>query len=192
MALPASDDARPGGLHLSPPGLAGFVAVTPFVHTGLFLAQSWRDYPGQAPDELPIARPTIALAAQAFRDEVVLMGLKARRPVSRPHVFERISREVVAALKFYGNNGWLEQPKGFFGQPPPLPDVAVRKVKGGRRSLYRISFDSGYAPHPGEPGAKRWLGYAANNREYALLLRHPEPRPWLVCVHGTEMGRAAA
>ena len=29
------------------------------------------------------------------------------------------------------------------------------------------------------------------NREYALLLRHKEDRPWLVCVHGAEMGRAA-
>ncbi|MXI80526.1 hypothetical protein GR254_10515, partial [Mycobacterium tuberculosis] len=32
-------------------------------------------------------------------------------------------------------------------------------------------------PHPGEPGSQRWLSYTANNREYALLLRHPEPRP---------------
>jgi pimeloyl-ACP methyl ester carboxylesterase len=35
------------------------------------------------------------------------------------------------------------------------------------------------------------LSHTANNREYALVLRHREPRPWLVCVHGTEMGRAA-
>ena len=191
MALPASDDARPGAFHLSPPGLTGLgSAIAPFMHTSLFFAQSWRDYLGQAPDELPIARPTIALAAQAFGDEVVLMGLKARRPVSQPKVFERISQEVVAALQFYGNRGWLEKPKGFFVQPPPLSDVTVRKVKGRRRSFCRIFFDSGYTPHPGEPGNERWLGYTANDREYALLLRHPEPRPWLVCVHGTEMGRA--
>ena len=38
---------------------------------------------------------------------------------------------------------------------------------------------------------QRCMSYTANNREYALLLRHPQPRPWLVCVHGTEMGRAA-
>ena len=42
-----------------------------------------------------------------------------------------------------------------------------------------------------EPGRDRWLGYTANDREYALMLRHRRPRPWLVCVHGTEMGRAA-
>ncbi len=166
-------------------------AVKPFTRTGRYVAQSWGGYLDQAPGELPIARPTIALAAQAFRDEVVLMGLKARRPVSRPEVFERITREVVTALEFYGDRGWLENPKRFFGAPPPLSDVTVRKVKGSRRSLYRISFDSGYLPRPGEPGAERWMGYTANNREYALLLRHPQPRPWLVCVHGTEMGRAA-
>ena len=51
-------------------------------------------------------------------------------------------------------------------------------------------FDSGYAPYPGEPGRERWLSYTATQRVYGLMLRHPEPRPWLVCVHGTEMGRA--
>jgi hypothetical protein len=194
MAVPTSDDARqhPGAFQLSPPGVAGLgSAVRPFTHTGLYFARSWRDYLDQAPDELPIARPTIALAAQAFRDEVVLMGLKARRPVSRGDVFDRITREVVAGLEFYGDKGWLEKPKGFFAKPPPLPEVTVRKVKGHKDSFYRILYDSGYTPHPGEPGAQRWRSYTANNREYALLLRHPQPRPWLVCVHGTEMGRAA-
>ena len=161
------------------------------MHTGRYLAQSWRDYLDQGPDDLPIARPTIALVAQALRDEVVLMGLKARRPISQLRVYERINQEVVAALEFYGNKGWLEKPQGFFGESPPLPDVTVREVKARRRSYHRVFFDSGYTPHPGEPGRERWLGYTANSREYALLLRHPEPRPWLVCVHGTEMGRAA-
>ncbi|MGO9350827.1 MAG: alpha/beta hydrolase family protein [Mycobacterium sp.] len=194
MAIPASDDAseRPGALHLSPPGVADLgSAARPFMHTGRYFAQSWRDYLDQGPDDLPIARPTIALVAQALRDEVVLMGLKARRPISQPRVYERINQEVVAALEFYGNKGWLEKPQGFFGESPPLPDVTVREVKARRRSYHRVFFDSAYTPHPGEPGRERWLGYTANSREYALLLRHPEPRPWLVCVHGTEMGRAA-
>ncbi len=193
MATPDSHDpAGPGAPRWSAPAVDGLGrAVQPFTGTGQFVAQSWRDYLGKASGELPIARPTLALAAQAFRDEIVLMGLKARRPVSRPDVFERITREVHAALEFYGERGWLEHPKRFFGTPPPLTDVTVRKVKGRTRSLYRISFDSGYLPRPGEPGAERWMSYTANDREYALVLRHPEPRPWLVCVHGTEMGRAA-
>ncbi len=193
MTMPTSSDQKhpePSGWGV--PAVGGLVgAATPFMHTGQYLAQSWRDYLGQTPDELPIARPTVALAAQAFRDEVVLMGLKARRPVSRPEVFDRITREVLAGLEFYGDKGWLDQPEGFFAKPPAPSDVTVRKVKGRRRSFYRMFFTSGYTPHPGEPGVQRWQSYTANDREYALLLRHAQPRPWLVCVHGTEMGRAA-
>ena len=45
-----------------------------------------------------------------------------------------------------------------------------------------------YEPFPGEPGRERWLSYTANKRTRAWVLQHPEPRPWLVCVHGTSMG----
>jgi hypothetical protein len=187
-----NDGAGSAATHRSPPGVGSLGNIIgPFIRTGHYYTQSWRDYLDQEPDELPIARPSIALAAQAFRDEVVLLGLKARRPISDPRGFERINREVLAALDFYGDRGWLTKPGGFLVAPPLLSDVMVQPVKRGRRSFQRISFESGYTPHPGEPGSKRWLRYIANNRECALLLRHPEPRSWLVCVHGTEMGRAA-
>lgn len=198
MAVPASDNdagQRPGISNWNSPGSTALGnAVRTFAHTGSYYAKTWRDYLGHEfghePTELPIARPTIALAAHAFRDEVVLLGLKARRPISDTHAFERIDREVAAAVEFYGHRGWLEKPRGFFAAPPPLSDVTVRQVKRRKRPFQRIVFESEYTPYPGEPGRQRWLGYIANHREYALLLRHPEPRPWLVCVHGTEMGRA--
>jgi hypothetical protein len=105
------DRQRPSALNWSALAVDGLGrAIEPFMQTGRYFGQSWRDDLGQAPDELPIARTTIALAAQAFRDEVVLMGLKAHRPVSRPEAFDRITREVVAGLEFYGKKGWLENP----------------------------------------------------------------------------------
>ena len=68
----------------------------------------------------------------------------------------------------------------------------MRPVKARNRDYERIVFRSGYSPYAGEPGRERWRSYTANDREYALMLRHrDEPRPWLVCIHGTEMGRAA-
>lgn len=189
---PANDGQRPGASPWNPPGVGALGdAVRLVTQTGRHYAQSWRDHPDTEPNGLPIARPSIALAAHALRDEVVLLGLKARRPVSHPRAFERIDREVAAALEFYGTRGWLQEPKGFFVKPPPLSEVTVRQVKGRRQSFQRLFFESGYKPHPGEPGGQRWLQYTANNLEYALMLRHREPRPWLVCVHGTEMGRAA-
>ena len=195
MAPAHRDDAsqrRTSPSRRQPPGAGAWGAVVrPLTRTGSYYAESWRDYLDREPRELPIARPSIALAAHAFRDEIVLLGLRARRPVSDVHAFERINAEVVAALDFYGRKGWLDNPARFFAKPPPLTDVTIRPVKARRRSYERISFDSGYTPRAGEPGNQRWKSYTANNREYALMLRHKEPRPWLVCVHGAEMGRAA-
>ena len=85
--------------------------VRPLTRTGSYYAESWRDYLDREPRELPIARPTIALAVHALRDEIVLLGLRARRPVSDVHAFERINGEVVAALDFYGRRGWLDKPE---------------------------------------------------------------------------------
>jgi hypothetical protein len=195
MAVPDRDEAdepRTSASRRQHPGAGALgAAVGPFTRTGSYYAQSWRDYLDRRPRELPIARPTIALAWHALRDEIVLLGLRARRPVSDELAFDRINREVVAALDLYGRRGWLENPEGFFAPPPPLTDVTVRQVKSRRRPHERIVFDSGYAPYAGEPGTQRWVGYTANNREYALMLRHKESRPWLVCIHGAEMGRAA-
>ena len=163
----------------------------PFTRTGGFYARSWGAYLDRQPDELPVARPTIALAAQAFRDEIVLAGFSLLRSAPDLTTLERIDREVLAAQDFYGDQGWLDNPEGFFAPPPPPTDVTVRTIDNLGRTYQRLFFDSDYEPHAGEPGRERWLSYTGNNREYGLMLRHREPRPWLVCIHGAEMGRAA-
>lgn len=198
MAVPFNDEAA-GGTgsrdHLPQPHATGGGGlldslVGPFGRVGRYYTQSWRDYLNQKPDELPIARPTAALAAHALRDEIVLLGLRSRRPLSDVQAFQRITDEVAAALDFYQRKGWLENPEQFFKAPPAPVDLAVNQVQGRRRYHQRLAFTSGYAPVRGEPGRQRWLGYTANERVYAVMLRHREPRPWLVCVHGAEMGRA--
>ena len=165
-------------------------ALGPFTRAGGFYARSWGSYLDREPGELPVARPTIGLAAQALRDELLLAGFTMVRSAPDATTLDRIAREVVAALEFYANQGWLDQPEGFFAPPPPLTDVTVKPVNRMGRAYERLFFDSDYAPHPGEPGRDRWLNCTRNNREYALVLRHRRPRPWLVCVHGAEMGRA--
>ena len=149
------------------------------------------DSPNPLPGEPPLARPTIALARQVFHDEIVLLGIRMSLPARDRPALERINREVCAALEFYGERGWLDRPEEFFEAPPPLTDVADRPVRIRRRIYERVVFDSGYEPRPGEPGRDRWLGYAANARVPALVLRHREPRPWVVCIHGALMGRGS-
>ena len=163
----------------------------PFIRTGGFYARSWATYLDREPGELPVARPTLALATEAFFDEIVLTGFRLLRSAPNATRLEWITREVSAALALYGQQGWLEKPEGFFAAPPAFTDVTVRTVNNMGRTYERLYFDSGYEPHAGEPGRERWLSYTGNNREYGLMLRHRQARPWLVCVHGAEMGRAA-
>jgi hypothetical protein len=164
--------------------------VGPFTKAGGYYARSWGAYLDGGSDELPVARPTLSLATHALRDEIVLVGLRLRRPLSDATVYEHINTEVIKAIDFYGKRGWLARPEGFFAAPTAPTDVTIKSYKVRGRRHERMSFTSGYQPYAREPGRARWLSYTGNHREYAMMLRHKEPRPWLVCVHGTEMGRA--
>ena len=47
-----------------------------------------------------------------------------------------------------------------------------------------------WEPHPAAPGHDRWTGDDRNARVHVGLLRHGDgPRPWMVLIHGAEMGR---
>lgn len=165
--------------------------TTPFVRTREFMNQPVPENIGQGPDELPLARPTLAVARQVFHDELVLLGFRLFLPVGGAGALDRANREIGAALEYYAHHGWLDSPEGFFADPPSLTEVTLSPVKVRRQLLDRMTFDSGYEPRPGDPGRERWLGYAANRTEQALVLRHRVPRPWVVCVHGALMGRGS-
>ncbi|MGO9928301.1 MAG: hypothetical protein ACLPLP_19815 [Mycobacterium sp.] len=85
-----------------------------------------------------MARPTIALAAQAFRDEIVLAGFSLLRSASNAATLERINREVIAAQELYGHKGRLDQSEGFFAAPLPLIDVTVKHVNNMGRTHERL------------------------------------------------------
>lgn len=163
--------------------------ATPFTRARAYL--NGVEVPADHPEELPLARPTMAIARQVFHDELVLLGMRIFLPVPDAAAPERFEREVVAALEFYGRQGWLETPEGFFAAPPALTDPTVAPITVRRQAMQRVVFDSGYQPHPDDPGRNRWLSYTANRREHALMLRHREPRPWVICVHGALMGRGS-
>jgi len=165
--------------------------LTPITRAGGYYARTWGAFLDGQPDELPVARPTLGLAAQAFSDELLLAGFGLLRKLPSTATLDRIDSEVIAAKEFYGDKGWLEHPEGFFPEPPAPTDVTVKRVTSMGRTQERMSFASDYEPHPGEPGRDRWLACTPNNRVYAVVMRHRRPRPWVVCIHGAMMGRAA-
>lgn len=113
MASPGRDDNAEEGTERSRRSVPGAAAVgnvvRPFQRTGRYYTKSWRQYLGSQRGEVPAARPTIALAGQAFLDEIVLLGFRVFRPVSDAHAFKRINREVTAALELYEQRGCLSK-----------------------------------------------------------------------------------
>ena len=83
-------------------------------------------------------------------------------------------------------------PEGFHVDPPVPAGASVTRERSLEHRYQHLTFPSGYAPHDGEPGRERWLGHVPNRTAHAYVLRHGEPgRPWLVCIHGFGMGKAA-
>lgn len=70
----------------------------------------------------------------------------------------------------------------------------VKSITATGRRIEKVMFDSGFEPHPDEPGGERWQGFVPNHISHSWLLRHDddEPRPWVICLHGFGMGIPAA
>jgi len=140
-------------------------------------------------DDVPTPEPSLRLALEVAVDEAILASMALRQPMVMPADHDRIRDEVHAARMLFRAEGWLEEPARYHATPPALDDVDVRSLRAGRCAYEHVSFESGYEPHADEPGRGRWLSYANNRTAHAWVMRHPgPPRPWLVCIHGYEMG----
>jgi hypothetical protein len=179
FALPAFVVEGPGhALLLIAASLAAFVAAG--VH-GLLLEPSV--------DGVPRAVFSYRLGAEVAIDEALLatMFLSAKLPRAGDHV--RIPLELAEARARFEAEGWLEKPESYHVPPPPLEAPRLSRARIRRHDYEHLRFESGYQPHAGEPGRERWIANAANRTAHAWVLRHPgPPRPWLVCIHGYQMG----
>jgi hypothetical protein len=166
-------------------------ALAPFPRAGLFYARSWDNWLRHRGDDgVPAVFPTPMLMGHAFADEAVIAGFRVMKPSSPAWSVGRAEAEAQSALELYGERGFLADPASFHPSPPPVERPTARPDRTRKLRYERLSFDSLYEPFDGEPGRERWLSYAANRRARAWVLRHPgAPRPWLVCVHGTSMGK---
>jgi dienelactone hydrolase len=129
------------------------------------------------------------LAAQVALDEVLLAWMVStiRLPSRDDQV--RVERELTEAQDLFAARGWLEKPEEYHRTPPPLDGVTLRSRIVRGLAFEHLRFESGYEPHPDEPGRERWLSYSSNRTAHAWLLRHTDgDRPWLVCIHGYVMG----
>jgi hypothetical protein len=101
----------------------------------------------------------------------------------------RVADEVEQAIDLFDQRGWLADPRRYHPKPPALARAKLGPGRFPGLAYRQMRFESGYEPHPGEPGRERWLSYRANRTAHAWILQHRgRPRPWLVCIPGYRMG----
>jgi Prolyl oligopeptidase family len=164
--------------------------IRALIQSGAFYLDTWRRFLRPSSEGIPSGRPTPGFAGHVLLDEMLLTGF---RTVHRgdtelaPHAMG----EITGAVEMFDDAGWLSTPTSFHLAPPP-PDASattIRRVRSMQHTYERLIFESGYEPHADEPGRERWLSYSGNHQATAWILRHDEPRPWLVSIHGAQMGR---
>jgi len=140
-------------------------------------------------DEVPAPQPSLRLDAEVAIDEALLATMAVSMPIVVAADRRRYAEEVWAARELFEARGWLEKPVSYHATPPPLESPQIRRSHTFRVDFEHLTFESEYEPHHGEPGRERWLGYRPNRRAHAWVVRDREgARPWLVCIHGYQMG----
>jgi dienelactone hydrolase len=146
---------------------------------------------GEVSDALPAPHLSVGLAAQVAMDEALLAVAMTPRRFPLPGDYTRVATELADADRLYTRQGWIDDPGSYHRDPPPLSGLDVVTSRGWAMGLSyeRINWESGFAPHPGEPGSQRWMDFEPNRTASAAVLRHPGgPRPWVIAVHGFCMG----
>ncbi|MHB8466923.1 MAG: alpha/beta hydrolase family protein [Acidimicrobiales bacterium] len=189
-AVRALDPSRPARRMLARLPGAGVADALPRTVSFLAGSEVRRLRPGAK--GRPIARPSPQFAAQVVLDEALLGALASSRSPKRSD-YPRLGAEVLDAVAVWERHGWVDDPRSYHRDPPPLVDVRVSRRRSRGFSFEHVSFPSGYEPHTDEPGALRWASRTPDRVAHAWVARHVgPPRPWLVCIHGMGMGTPIA
>jgi dienelactone hydrolase len=161
---------------------------------GIFLARTSRRYASAGEDDsiVPV-RPTAALAAQAYLDEVLIALFRHPDLLPEASDYAPAASDLASIRTLFSTRGWLDRPHGYHKSPGAPEDVQALHERALGLGYEHISFTSGWEPEPDEPGGSRWLNHQSNRFVHAWVSRAPgrERRSWLVCVHGFGMGTSA-
>jgi pimeloyl-ACP methyl ester carboxylesterase len=141
---------------------------------------------------VPRVRVTLAVRAHVAADQATLATFRRLRKPPSDDAWDRILEEARLARDHFARAGWLDDPRSYHGVPEPLTEPLLRWSRAAQLRVERMKFPSAWTPPADVPGRERWLSYQANAIGRATVLRHRDgERPWVVCIHGTEMGRDA-
>ncbi|MGA2933203.1 MAG: alpha/beta hydrolase family protein [Acidimicrobiales bacterium] len=175
------------------PRIAGVLRAGPRVVD--FLIRSHRRTAGIADDDSIVkVRPTPALAAQAYLDEVLIAALRHPDLLPKEEDYVPAAADLTIAREIFAVRGWIDHPATYHRDPPAPDNVrAVHETAHGL-GYEHTTFESGWEPYSEEPGRARWLEHQANRTSHAWVSRAPgrDHGSWMVCLHGFGMGQHAS
>ena len=156
---------------------------------------TWTDWVrGHTETDLPAIKPSPLAAWKWLTDEWALQFELAsgRWRIPDTAFRRRLRDELAAARELYADAGWLDDPRSYHREPPPLTEVTCTTRTLGLLQYEHVTFDSGFEPWPDEPGRERWLDYRPVQEGHGWMLRHDEEiRPWIILVNGYRTGDPA-
>ena len=175
------------------PRIAGVLRAGPRVMD--FLVRSHRRTTRiDSDDSIVAVRPTPALAAQAYLDELLIAALRHPDLLPREEDYAPAAADLRAARDLFDDRGWLERPADYHRDPPVPDDARASRERVLGFGYEHTTFSSGWEPYPEEPGRTRWLEHLANRTAHTWVARAPgrDSGSWVVCVHGFGMGQKAS
>ena len=175
------------------PRIAGVLRAGPRVAE--FLVRSHRRTSASADDDTVVpVRPTPALAAQAYLDEVLIAALRHPDLLPREEDYLPAAADLAIARELFAVRGWIDNPVAYHRDPPSPDDVKTVHEAAHGLGYEHTTFESGWEPYLEEPGRARWLEHRANRTAHAWVSRAPgrDRGSWMVCLHGFGMGQHAS
>jgi hypothetical protein len=129
--------------------------------------------------------------AHAAVDELMLLYFSFSTKGLSSEEFEQVEFEVHMLESSLEAVGALDDPRVLHPAPPPPDPVFIDPSRFKGFTGEWVTFASDWTPGLLAPGIDGWQENSQNRTVHAGLFRHPDdrPRPWLVIVHGAEMGR---
>jgi hypothetical protein len=141
-------------------------------------------------DLTPSVRSFLFRKAAAGVDKALLSAMMTDDRIPSPCDLEPVMAEVAAVAALHEELGYTTDPASYHVDGGAPGTVECRSERHLNVRYERVSFDSGFEPHPRNPARSRWMARRSNRTATAWVMRHRDdrPRPWLICLHGLGMG----
>ena len=150
----------------------------------VYAVRAARPTPGHP---VPALRRSPWTWAQVLIDDAVVTVAHVRGR-DELHDYERLEADAHDAVEVLTRAGAFADPSVLFPIPPRVTETRLTNRHRYGRRFEHVSFASEWRPPPGLPRADYWLAVEGADVAHAFVLRHKDPRPWIVMLHGYGTG----